>query len=242
MGLGGFISGRWTGRFSGGRAPLRFNSLEFDTGLGKSQRAIVQDAMIELLSRLHRDNGGYLRAIEPTSTVIRGVDDDQGIGLVYDQLKGQAPAIVIATGDKEYKPAGDTDRWEASLTVHVYALVNSMRSRIARTAGDVVAAADPMADPGVFVILEHVEQLLIGTDPGGTKGVLKRVRPQAEHRIDGDLALELWEQRYTVWAGRTINSNRDIDLELKAFETYSRLATQLRSDPALVETNTVVRT
>lgn len=242
MTYGGLVAGRWSGGLAGGAGPLRFNPQVFDTGLGKSHRAVIQDAMMQLLARLHRENGGYLKAIEPCTAVIRGSEDDQSIGLVMDQLKGRAPAIVVATGDKEYKPAGDVDRWESTITCHVYVLVNSMRSQAARQAGDVVSAADPTADPGVYAILEHCEQLLAGCNPGGTKGVIKQLRPVSEHRVDGDPAFELWEQRYIVWVGRVIDSKRDIDLEIKSFETYSRLATQLPTDEALVETNTVIRT
>lgn len=232
----GSYAGRWQGRQSIPDPLVRL----FDHGLGQPQRSIVQFGVVAMLQRLLIQNGGYLAAVIPTSTVIRGGGDDEGIGLVMDQLQGRAPAIAVATGVAEYKTGGDIDRWQKHVTVHLYVFTNNVRDRMSRVAGDVVAAANAAADPGAYVILEHCEQLLIGQGGDGT-GSIADMRPHSETQLGGANTVELWEQVYGVWVSRAVNANRDLSLELAAINTYSRLATQAATDPAIVETDTVIK-
>lgn len=240
-GASGKLGGGYSGNAGGVANIPGFNSKLFDHALGKPLRALVQDAIVNLLARLDVANGGYLLAIEPTTTQIHGIagGDEQGLALLYDQLRGRAPAILVTTCDKSYSPAGDSFRWLGKLNVEIYFFVNSLRSRIARLAGDVVSDFDPLADPGIYVIMEHVEELLIGQNPGGTLGQIKELRPVAENQIAGDDEVEIWRQVYSVVLARSINDKRDIDLELREIATYHRLADhQADTDEPIVTTET----
>lgn len=242
LGYGGVYTGGYSGSYGGQAPPPGFNPLQFDHGLGKPLRAIVQDGCLDLLMRLHRYSGGYINEIVPFPTTIAGRHDDQGIALVHD-LTLAAPAILIAVGDRPFQPAGaDPFSWSSDLSVHVYFYVNSIRSRIERQRGDVVSAADATADPGVYVMMEHAMQLLCGKVPGGTKSMIKELRPTNERQLFSDGGVDVWEQAFTVRLSGTINGKRDIDQELIQIETYHRLAdSQQPDDPPIVETNTVVR-
>lgn len=233
------------GKYSGGGAlqgtvPQPRALTKLDGGLGRPQREIVLNACVDLLKRLADENGGYLLALEPTDAIIRGTDDDYGIAEVLDQLGGRAPAVLVSTGDADFSTAGDVDRWKKTLRVHVYFVTNSLRSKMERHVPDVVALGNRRADPGAFVMMEHVEMLLIGQAPGNTNGAIKSLRPVGEKRIAADADLVIWEQIYELWLGKTINLNRDLDLELKQINAYHRLAEQASSDDPIVETTTTV--
>jgi hypothetical protein len=237
-GIAGNIGGGWIGALS---VPS-MNVRQFDTGLGKSLRALVQDGVIDLLQRMLRENGGYIQAIEPTSVIVRGANDEQGLALILDQLQGRSPAILVATGDKSYSAAGIGGfRWRAELRVHVYFVNNSLRSRLARLVGDVVSDADSSADPGVHIAMEHAEELLVGSIPGGTLNMVQSIVPNEETQLGEDAKQELWHQVYTVEVSRSINAKRDITLELERIDAYHRLADQQQpTDAPIVATQTTV--
>ena len=240
MSYAGRTLGNYAGNVGGARAIPSLARFLFDTGLPLTIRDVTLDAVCSLLARLDRQNGGYLNAIIPTTTIITsGAIDDDSIGFLMDDLRGRAPAIAVSTGTLTFIAKGDVDKWDGRLEVYVYVLVNSMRSRMSRQRGDVVSAADIVADPGAFVICEHARQLLIGQRLA-VPGKVKELKPITERRIATDDVFELWEQHYTVDAATSGNLKRDIALELKAIETYHRLASQADTDPAIVETTTEI--
>lgn len=211
----------------------------FDSGLGKPQRTVVREAVIDLLQRLLIANGGYLQAVEESAVRVRGEHDDEGFMEIFDRLQGRAPSVLVYLGDKPYTPAGAAEMWTAEIDVHVYLLVNSLRGITARLSRDVVALGNPQRDPGVEVALEHIEELLIGQCPGGTKGQIREIRPQRETHVGTEQGFEMWEQIYTVRVSRSIRAKRDLTVDLKAINTYARLADQQTdADPPIVEADT----
>lgn len=240
MGFAGRYSGRYVSGYAGSRyAPTLRSTFLFDGGLAKPQRAIIQDACVLLLERLLKVNGGYLEAVEPTDCMPRSADDVDEIGDMIEQLGGRMPAILVAMGDGELDAAGDVSRWQERIDVHVYFLNSNARSRLARTVQDVVALADPTADPGVFVAMEHARMLLCGQKPGA-KTQLAELTPRSVRRIGTDGERLLWEQIYTVRASIAVELKRDLTLELRRIDTYNRLAEQASRADAIVTTETEV--
>lgn len=239
MSYAGTYSGKYTGSLAGRRYPARLRSTYlFDSGLGKPQRLVVIDAVADLLQRLHRQNGGYLEAIETTSSIVDERRDDHDIVDIVDQLGGRVPGVLVSSADRDFDSAGAVSQWQGPLEVHVYFLTNSMRDRLTRVGGDQESLATPTADPGVFVMMEHALMLLGGQKPGATNGSIKELRPTREHRIGTDGDHELWRQVYTVQMVNTLDHKRDIDLELKQINAYHRLAEQSSSDDPIVNTET----
>lgn len=240
MGYAGIYTGKYSGALAG-RSTLRspLSTYLFDTGLGKPQRLIVLDAVVELLSRLHRLNGGYLEAIETSSSLVDERRDDNDMIDILDQLGGRVPGVLVSCGDREFDPAGATSQWQGPVEVHVYFMTNSMRDRMTRVGGDVEALATPTADPGVFVMMEHALQLLAGQKPGGNAAQsIKELRPTREHRVGTDGDHELWRQVYSVQLVNSVNHKRDIDLDLKLIAAYHRTADQASSDAPILTTET----
>lgn len=233
MGFGGRFVGMYSGILAGRPYPPTLNTLVFDTGINKPQRAVVIDSVVNLLQRLHRYNGGYLEAIVGSTTVVRGPEDTEACADIVEELNGQTPGVVVATGDMDFDTAGDIDRWRSPLRVHVYFLCSHMRDHFdGRGIPDVVALADGRADPGVFVAMEHARMLLVA-QRAGTVG-LKDLRPHTERRINTDGDREIWEQIYICYVTHNINAKRDVTLELKQINTYNRLAEQLVTDEPIV--------
>lgn len=211
-----------------------------DSGLPRPQREIVQLGVVDLLQRLLVANGGYLEAVEPTQAIVESADDDRSIAEILDQLGGRTPAVMVSTGDASFETAGDVDRWKVPTRVHVYFFNNAMRSKLERTVPDVVALADPKADPGVFVAMEHVRMLLCGRRPGGTTHSIAELKPIRERRVAADPEVTIWEQTYSVQLGIVVNMKRDISLELTQINAYHRLAEQASTDDPIVSTETEV--
>lgn len=231
----GRFAGRWSGQWIASRKSYRFNAFTFDTGLARPQRTTVLQACGQLLERLHRYNGGYLKNIIPTTVAPR---DEQGIAMLYDQMQAGMPAVILTTGDMPITPAGSKENWKGALQLCVYVAVNSARGPAERVMGDVVSDYDRTADPGAYVILEHVRQLLIAQKPGDAIQ-LKEIRPTHEGQVWVDDELEVWEQKYEIGTAISINVKRDIDLEISSIATYNRLASNpAPSDTPLVTTTT----
>lgn len=182
-------------------------SHQFDTRMLKAQRTLIRDAIVAQVAPLLKTSSsgeGYLGAVLPFGAVISGASDDLHLGMLWDLLQGKAPAVAIALGNKNYTAAGDQYRFKGPLDVHVYLVVNSLRSHVARQAGDVVSTVDSKADPGADTILEQLEQQLIGVNLGLGDSI-KELRPVAEEFVISDGALALWEARYQLVVGRTID-------------------------------------
>lgn len=198
----------------------------FDHGLAKPLRTRVRDAMIGQLAPLLKANGGYLNAVEAFPRTIDGRRDDAAIDQAFELLKGRAPAVFVACGDKSYDPAGMTGYlYQATLTVQVIFLGNSARSLNSRLAGDVVSAASDTADPGLEVVMEHVEQLLIGRNFSiGTK--VHVLVPASEEEIGTEKSESLWAQTYRIAVSRDVNQHRT------PLESITEFMTTWRGKPA----------
>lgn len=241
MSVGGKVAGNVAGAIAGAEPAPAFNPYIYDTGAGKPLRQVVIEGIVDLLSRLMVTTGGFLRAIEPTDIETRGKFDREAAEVILQELAGRTPGVLVTTGDMPFQTAGSSPfAWRGELEVHVYILVNSLRSRIARVAGDVTSAAEETADPGAYAITEHVRQLLVGKRPGGTLGAIKELRPVSEIRLDGDGALEIWHQTYRVRLEFTINGKRDLTQQLKQINASSRLVSDPTETP-LASTETVVK-
>ncbi len=240
MSFAGRLGGRYAGSLGGQAIALAFNSFRFDGVHSLPPRQSIQNSMIQLLARLDGPQGGYLACIEGTATVLRGGGDEQGLSWLADQVAGRTPCVLIGAGDQDYHPAGDVNQAAGTIQIPVYVIVNSMRSRLARLDGDANSAASHTADPGVFVILEHVRQLLHGQKPGSVGYSVKELRVTGDRQLWSDDSLEVWEQTYTCVVSYTNNDLRDVSLYLKQLETYSRLVAKSSGVAPVVETSTTV--
>ena len=241
MSFAGILGGRYAGSLGGHRVPKSFYAFRFDTGLPAPVRFIAQNGVVELLQRLDGANGGYLACLETTPTIIRGGGDEDGMSDVQDQVAGRTPCVLVGIGDQDFTPAGDVHQTKGVIQIPVYVAITSMKSRLDRLFGDAQAAASPHADPGIFVILEHVRELLHGHKPGSRGFTLKELRIKTERQLWAGDEIVIWEQLYEVAASYTGNDHRDISLELKQLETYSRLVPKSTGTPAVAETSTTVK-
>jgi len=205
-------------------------SHEFDTGLAIPLRQQLLNGTLAALHPLLRSEGGYVAAIKHCSVAVKGAHDEANIGLLWDILQGRTPAIAVSLGDGDYDAAGIGGyRYSETVAVHVYVLLNSLRSRESRQTGDVVSAADDHADPGLFVMHEHIAQLLIGAifNPPPLKtqtNYLKDMRPQRFEELDSDNAKMLWQFVFSAQLSRDINPDRDVRQLLNEIHTYGRIA------------------
>lgn len=210
----------------------------FDTGLPKPQRTQIRTAIATALAPLlytpTPTPAGYVRAIVEFAGSVKSEDDVDGLAMLYGLLQGRAPAIAVSLGGKSYEASGSTasaDRHRANLTVDIFVASNHQRSHEARAAGDVVSAADDTVDPGFEVMLEHIEELLSGTDLG--VGTVYRMIPQREDEVATGEGITIWRQQYQVKTQRDVNPNRTVSqllLEIQA----------LHSQPDVVEVDPVV--
>lgn len=217
----------------------------FDTALALPQRSIIRAGAVAALEPLLKSNGGYLGLVAPFGGIVRGWTDEPGIDQVWTATQGQSPAILVALGDKTYEPAGAAHNWKGSIELIVYVISKNPRSLVARLATDAAGEQDDSADPGIDVILEHVEQAIIGADfarapasvgPGVV--TIKQCRPSREEELATTNALTLWTQVYLVPVTRTIDPNRDLVSILMEFMTTLR--TTAAGDTATMVEETIV--
>jgi hypothetical protein len=182
---------------------------DLDTGLDVPQRTLVRAAMVTRLAPLLRANGGYLADVRPLSSAIRAGSDDELDRLHHEA--GAAPCVLVACGLKSYVESGQgspRDQYQTQLELHVYVMSRNLRSHLARVAGDVGSDAALTADPGIEVMLEQVEELLIGFHPAdgaGTSSTLYRLVPQSEDEVHQDVDTLLWRQTYSLRMQRELH-------------------------------------
>jgi phage gp37-like protein len=188
---------------------------EFDTGLAKPQRTRIREEIASALAGLlytpTPTPAGYLRAIVQFAGTVKGANDADGIAMLYDVLQGRAPAVAISIGRKQYENAGATreaDQWRATYSIDIYVASNQTRSRESRLSGDVASAASTVADPGVEVILEHVEELLSGRSLGVS--TVYRLAPVTEDEVVHTNDMTIWSQSYQLRTQRDVNPYRDV--------------------------------
>lgn len=217
----------------------------FDSGLVQANRTIVRNRVAELLAPLLKSNGGFLKAVSRIDAPLEAYDED-GMSQMFATLLGRAPAILVACGDRELKPAGISSGFKnmSFLDVHVYFVNNNARSLLARAEADVVSAGDAnavppiagddTADPGIDVAMQCAEELLIGQklDTETEGAVIKHLELKRERVLRVSNRLALWTQNYLVGVTRSINQRRGITQRLLGFNTTIRPDGETAESPA----------
>lgn len=203
----------------------------FDTALTSAQRTLVQLGAVQLLSGLLRTAApvpGYLAAVIPWGGVIRSYTDADGIDLLYSDLVGRAPSIAVALADRSSSSAGVGGfQFKAELDLMLYFASNHARDMTeGRFLIDAVGLAADTADPGLHIMMEHAEELIVGQRCGGSSSI-KQVVPVREEELVTTAEMSLWLQHYRVTLVRTINENRSAQQLLTDLRTNVR-----NSDPA----------
>lgn len=140
------------------------------------------------LLREFNPGGGYLHGVDPYNGEI---DQTEGPEDLRRALRGRSPMILVAAvGGSFTAESQSRRRWMRLVTLELYVSSNHNRTRENRTRSDVVADGDPTADPGIYQILEDVQQILSGNDLG-----LSGVGPLSPRRED----VLLQEKDFTVW-------------------------------------------
>jgi len=205
-----------------------------DTGLDKPQRTIVQDGVVALLARLLRSNGGYLRTVAPYGGVVRSSQDEEGVSLIVEAVGQQCPAILVALGDRVSQRKGSTKfHGSSELEILVYHVSNHARSMTSgRQIADVQAIASASKDPGLHVIMEHTEELLVGQRVTPNQSV-KQILPEREEELFTRPDITVWLQTYRVELVRTINRFRDVTqlLESIGWRTHFEAGEVDQPDP-----------
>lgn len=195
----------------------------FDTVLAAPQRTLLVSGTVTLLAGLKRP-AGYLASVTEWGGVIRSYADDEGIDQLFEALLGQTPAVAISLGDRVNKAAGIGGYKSTSeLELLVYFLNTHSRNLYGgRQAADVVAAAANTNDPGLHVMLEHVEELLVGQRCGDSASI-KQVRLEREVEVRTRNGFTLWCQHYAVTVDRQINEFRSVSQMLNDIRTTLHL-------------------
>ncbi len=155
-------------------------------------RQTIETALIDELKRqLSRElnpGGGYLQTVEEYNGEI---DQSDGPEDFIRALRGRSPAILVTAAGGSLSPESvSRRRWRRLISFDLYVASKHNRTREHRTRSDVVADGDPTADPGIYQIVENVQQILSGNDLG-----LDGVGPLSPRRED----VLLQESGFTVW-------------------------------------------
>lgn len=201
-------------------------------------RSQLRAAIIARLSQLTRTNGMYLNAVKVVPSQIKVAED---LANIFDQ-DTVPPAIVVALGDKSYKAAGIQNparRWSSDLEIAIYVMSGHARAMDAgRLATDNAARLTNRADPGIDVMLEHVEELLIGWAPGIVG--CNHLRPENETEVFSDKAASIWELTFTCTIEREV-AGRVACPSVEAFRKALAIDTDHILD-ATTEADTIVTT
>lgn len=186
----------------------------FDTALAKPIRTIVMEGAIAALTPLLKTEGGYLHAVLPYGGVVRSWTDVDGCELLYKTLEGQAPAIAVALGGRDDKPAGVGGYGMlGELEVLIYHVSDHARDLVSgRQIIDDVGVSSVNEDPGLHIIMEHARELLVG-QRFGVAGVpnaqIKQVRPEREDELLTRENLTVWLQTYRLTISQSVKQYRD---------------------------------
>lgn len=208
----------------------------FDTGLLRPQRTLIRQSVVDILAGLLRSNGGYLAKVIPYGGIVRGWSDELGIDTLRGALQGSAPSIAVVVGDRVAEPAGMGGfSYKAALELVLYHYANHPQSiTTGRTSPTAAAIANTAKDPGLDVMLEHAEELLIGqyvggalsSNPVGEKSrraySIKQIVPTREEELATDNTSTLWAQRFAITVDRQIKAFRGVTQLLEEFRTIIR--------------------
>lgn len=188
----------------------------FDTGLAAPQRTLVVQGAVAALAGLKKTAGLYLEAVEQFGGVIRSYADEEGIAELEQLLQGRAPAIAISLGDRTPGGAGvGGHKHFDELELLVYFYTRHPRNiQAGRQTQDAISVAANTADPGLHVIFEHVEELLVGSRIGGSTPTIKQCRLTREVEVRTRNGFTLWCQHYAIGVDRQIKEFRSITQKL----------------------------
>lgn len=184
-------------------------SRTYDSGLDKPQRAFLRDCVIAELAPLTKENGAYVAAVVPFWHPITGKEDT---GELLAELNGKAPAIAVVIGDAEFSPLGsEKTSFKKKASVLAYFLSHNQRGPGYALTGDVRSELDDTKDPGVEVMMEQADQLLVGFQPDDDgAGTIHKLAPVNERHVETDGDFTIWEKSYTVLVETRIDQNRAI--------------------------------
>lgn len=190
---------------------------QFDTGMTLPQRTVLRRGVVALLAPLARP-AGYLQALIGWGRAIDGETDHVGLDELYRALNGRSPAVVVALADRQ-----PTDRAiggfasKSMIELRVYFFSNHERDLLrGRLEIDAAGLASDVANPGLDVAMEHVEELLVGQRPGAVPSI-KQLKFMSEEPIAAIPEATIWLQRYAVQVDRVINPNRGVTEMVKEF-------------------------
>lgn len=198
---------------------------EFDTGLTGAQRTLVRNAIVSRLSGLLKANGGYLHAIKKMPRRYRGEGDESGADMIERTFQGREPSVGVALARMTFEPADlEAHVQLGELEVAVYVFGGNQRDPAhvdGRLAIDVGGVASDLADPGIDIMLEHVQQLLLGQELG-INGVQEMRIVEEDELVTAEPG-SVWEQIYRVKLERAIDPNRDAADLITSLEGRHRL-------------------
>lgn len=191
----------------------------FDTALAAPQRTTIINGVVALLQPLLIANGGYLAVVAPFGAVVRSYTDEAGVGMLKEALSGQTPAIGVALGSRtKGQPIGNGGFSSTSkIELLLYFASNNMRDlATGRLLTDAAGAAANNADPGLHVMMEHAEELVVGQRAGaGANTTIKQVAFEREEELATLDEMTIWLQTYELMVTRNINRDRGVTELLK---------------------------
>ncbi len=187
----------------------------FDTGLAKPQRTLILEGVVAALAGLKKTAGLYLEAVESFGGVIRSYADEEGIAELELLLAGRAPAVAISLGDRTAGSAGaGGHKHFDDVEMLIYFYSRHPRGLLAgRQIQDAISVAANTADPGLHVMFEHVEELLVGTRLANTP-TIKQCRLTREVEVRTRNGFTLWCQHYAIGVDRQVIEFRSVTQKL----------------------------
>ncbi len=156
-------------------------------------RTRIAADIIDRLSVLLTDQGGYMQAIEQAPIALEKVEQE-AFQKAMMTLSGRSPAILLVLDDHgnfEAHSTAQTD-WRSQIDVLVYALSTHRRDLIE-------GREDSDGGParGLRALTEHIGRLLSGYEPD-----IECVEPLTPVHLRGlwaDTAMTVWEWRFRLW-------------------------------------------
>ena len=187
---------------------------EYEHGQARSQRELVQLAIVDLLAPLARGApSGFLEAIEPIAFDVTE-RDDASIELLEHHLNGRSPAVAVAVlGAERQAGAVAPGVRLAALTVEIYHYTTHRRGMVeGRAVEDVASIANRARDPGVYAQLE----LVWGALADRTLGIpwVHALEWHRERHMITDPEHTLWCQEWRVIVERNVNWTKGLTQRL----------------------------
>jgi hypothetical protein len=176
-------------------------------------------------------NGLYLRYLDKLHTDPANMTD-AAFNAFMDRARAQAPGVAIVLGNSSYDPSGLSStrhRWRAEMTISLYVYSTHRRDLVdGRLDADVVSDSAVQADPGVWAMLEHLDDMLLGAvldfEWAGS------MVPQGHEEVISDTAITMWRARYSVRIERLRDPHAGITEALRAIETQHSGALSLATE------------